>query len=237
MHYEPVYWLHIAIGSVAVMLYWAALTAAKGSSRHRRCGRVFLLTLLGVLISVGGIFFASSRAFARAEFVEFGYLTLCVVTVGSTGWRALRWRGDVERFRDSGFRVLGAAAFVMGALLLGIGLVNGLIMPVIFSVIGLSFGGAMVRFAWMRATPHPNWALIWHLNAMCFLFNAVHGTLLAIVWKTFFAPGAGDEVNVVSQVATMAIALGLRLHYGRRFAAPLRLRAAVHGTGATVAPA
>jgi hypothetical protein len=49
---------------------------AKGSFPHRRFGRLFLAALAVVLVSVGGIFFASSRAFALPQVVEFSYLVL-----------------------------------------------------------------------------------------------------------------------------------------------------------------
>lgn len=215
---------HIVLGTLAAVLYWAALGSRKGSPRHKAIGRTFLCLLVGVLVSVALLLFAGDRRFAVPVFVQFGYLCLCVATVGTTGYLAIRRRGALETFRGPLFRALGVAAFAGGALLLSIGLIGRLPMPIVFSVIGLLFGGAMIRFAWFTPTPHRNWSLIWHLNAMCFLFNAVHGTALAVIWKMLLAPNAGHEVNVVTQLGTMAVALGLRMYFGARFDAPLRLR-------------
>ena len=78
----------------------------------------------------------------------------------------------------------------------------------------------------MQSEAHPNWPLIWHLNGMTFLFNAVHGTLLAVAWRALVDPAAGPEVNMVTQVGTMLAALAMRIYFGRRFGAPLRLTAA-----------
>ena len=225
MAFEPSYLTHIAIGTLAVLLYWVALGSRKGSPRHRQAGRRFLWATAAVLATVGALLFGGSRTFAAPEVVQFCYLVLCVVTVASTGFLALKRRDSLVRFRGTSFRALGVTAFAAGALLLAIGVHGALLMPAVFSVIGLVFGGAMIRFAWFTPVPHPNWPMIWHLNAMCLLFNAVHGTALAVIWKLLFAPGAGHEVNAIFQVGTMAVALGLRIHFGTRVGAPLRLRA------------
>ncbi|MCB1391499.1 MAG: hypothetical protein KDK12_20530 [Rhodobacteraceae bacterium] len=222
MQTEPAYLIHYLIGALTLLCWWGAFLSAKGSPRHRAFGRAFLVLLSGALLTVGLIFFASSRDFAPPEVIQFTYLVLCVVTVGGTAFAAIRLRRDPERFRGPLFRTFGIAAFLMGGVVLAAGLATGAVMPVIFSVIGLLYGGAMIRFAWFRGPLHPRWWLGWHLNGMCFLFNAVHGTLLAVLWRVLVAPDSGTEVIATTQLGTMAVSLALRLWFGRRFDAPLR---------------
>jgi hypothetical protein len=225
MRLEPAYLFHIASGSLAVFLYWATLLQRKGSPRHKRNGRWFLAALAVVLASIGGIFFLSRRSFSPPDLVQFVYLTICLAMVAATAFMAIRLKHDLRTFRGLWFKAIGVAAFIMALAVLGAGLATRNAMPVIFSVIGLVYGGAMVRFAFMRSAPHPNWPLIWHLNGMTFLFNAVHGTLLAVAWRALVDPAAGPEVNMATQIGTMLGALALRIHFGRRFGAPLRLTA------------
>ncbi len=229
MQIEPAYLIHVFVGSLALAGWWGAFLQAKGSPRHKRFGRLFLMLLCAVLVSVGGVFFLSSRVFAAPEVIEFSYLVLCVVTVGGTAFAAIRLRHDIERFRGPFFRAFGIAAFTMGGVVLAAGLTSGDPMPVIFSVIGLLFGGAMIRFAFFKGAVHPNWWLGWHLNGMCFLFNAVHGTMLAVIWRALVNPGAGVGLSMTTQLGTMAIALALRLYFGRRYNAPLRFGQAAEG--------
>jgi hypothetical protein len=219
MQTEPAYLAHYLVGTTAILLWWGAVLNRKGSPTHKRFGRLFLGTLAGTLVTVGLIFFASSRAFAPPEVIQFTYLVLCVLAVGGTAFAAIRMRLDLDRFRGPWFRLLGLAAFVMGGVVLAAGIATANPLPVIFSVIGLLYGGAMLRFAWYRGAVHPNWWLGWHLNGMCFLFNAVHGTFLAVAWRLAVDPAA--DVNAITQVLTMAIALALRLYFGRRYNAPL----------------
>lgn len=225
MPLEPAYLLHVAIGTVAVILYWTTFAQRKGSPRHKRFGRWFLAALGTVLLSVGGIFFLSSRVFAPADIVQFSYLVICILTVGSTTFLAIRMKNDLPAYRGTWFKAIGGIAFAMAIVVLAAGIAVGDPMPVLFSVIGLLYGGAMLRFAFMRAEPHRNWPLIWHLNGMTFLFNAVHGTLFAVAWRFLFDAASGDEVNLVAQIGTMLGSLALRLWFGRRFGAPLRLTA------------
>lgn len=216
---------HIAVGTVCVIFYWATFLQKKGSQRHRRNGKVFLVALLAVLATVGGVLFLSGRSFAPERIVQFAYLTLCVVTVAGTAFLAIRLKHDLERFRGLWFKVLGILAFAMGAAVLAAGIATSDPMPALFSVIGLLYGGAMIRFAYMNAPVHANWSLIWHLNGMTFLFNAVHGTLLAVLWRWLVDPSAGVELNLATQIGTMLGSLALRLWFGARYNAPLRLTA------------
>lgn len=225
MPLEPAYLLHIAAGTAAVVLYWSTFAQRKGSPRHKRFGRWFLMALGAVLLSVGGIFFLSSRIFAPADVVQFSYLVICVLTVGSTAFLAIRMKKDLPAFRGTWFKMIGGIAFAMDVVVLAAGISVRDPMPILFSIIGLLYGGAMLRFAFMRAEPHRNWSLIWHLNGMTFLFNAVHGTLLAVAWRFLVDPASGDEVNLVTQIGTMLGSLALRLWFGHRFGAPLRLTA------------
>ena len=155
MALEPSYLTHIAVGTLAVLLYWVALGSRKGSPRHRQAGRRFLWVTAAVLATVGALLFGGGRTFAAPEAVQFCYLVLCVVTVASTGFLALRRRDSLARFRGAAFRTLGVTAFAAGALLLAIGLHGALLMPTIFSVIGLSFGGGhgALRLVHAGATP------------------------------------------------------------------------------------
>lgn len=222
---EPAYLLHAVAGSIAIILYWATIAQRKGSGPHRRYGKMFLIVLAAVILTVGGIFFLSSRVFAAPEIVQFVYLSLCVYAVGTTAYTAIGLKDRLEAFRGLRFKLTGIAAFAMALVVLAAGIATANPLPMIFSVIGLSYGGAMIRFAFMRAEAHPRWSLIWHLNGMCFLFDAIHGTIFAVAWRAYVDPTVGDGFSTLVHVGTMGIALAMRLWFGRRFNAPLRLSA------------
>lgn len=221
-HGLPVYG-HIAIGSLAILFFWAAFLSTKGGTRHRAWGRRFFVTLMAVALSVAPLILLRPGPFDPGWVIQFTYLALCLMTVTMVGWTAIRLKDDLDRFRGRPFRSLGIVIFLLGCVVLAAGIARQNVLTVSFSWVGLVYGGAMIRFAWMKAEPHPRWSLIWHLNAVCGLFNAVHGTFLAVTWRMTLDPTAGDELGATMQALTVLVGLGLRIWFGARYGAPIRL--------------
>lgn len=213
---------HLIAGGITFILFWATILTVKGSAPHKARGRLFFISLVPVGISVGAILYFRSHTFEPAVFIQFAYLLLCLIVVGTVGWTAIRLKNDVERFRGLHFRLLGPLHFASGALVLTAGFLANEPLAMILSSIGLVFGGAMMRFAALKATPHPEWWLGWHLNAVLLLSSAVHGTLLAVIYRTFVDPNGFDAAQLVTQPATLGLALILRITIGWRRGVPLR---------------
>jgi hypothetical protein len=208
MHDLPLF-SHLIAGGVTFLLFWGAATAVKGSPRHRAWGKLFFISLLPVGLSVGAILILNAATFNPPRMVQFIYLLLCLLTVGTVGWTAIRWKNDLERFRGLHFCLLGPAMFLGGAVVLVAGIASGQKLAVILSSIGLVFGGAMIRFARIRGPVHPKWWLGWHLNSVLLLSSAVHGTLLAVIYRSLVDPNGFDAAQLVTQPGTLLLALAL----------------------------
>ena len=217
---------HLVAGGLTFLFFWGAVLTVKGSPKHRMWGRRFFVSLLPVGLSVGAILVLRSETFDPATMVQFIYLLLCLLTVGTIGWTAIRWKKDLERFRGWHFNVLGPAMLISGAVVLFAGAVSGQPLAMILSSIGLVYGSAMIRFAWLRAPLHPKWWLGWHLNSVLLLSSAVPGTLLAVIYRSLFDPDGFDAAQLVTQPGTLLLALALRIHIGRQRGVPLRFAAA-----------
>lgn len=213
---------HVAIGTVALALYWGPLLSRKGSARHRKAGRAFLALLLPVALTVGPVLLLRPGPFDPAYLVQMLYLVVCLGTVGMLAFTAIRWKDRPERFRGRHFRILGPVLLGLGAVVLAAGLAEGDALAIVLSWVGLVYGGAMIAFARTRRQLHPRWWLGWHLNAVCGLFNAAHGTFLAMLAVRAGLLADATATQVGFQLATVAAALGLRLWFGRRYGAPLR---------------
>lgn len=215
---------HIIVGCAVLPLYWVPMLARKGGRRHRRFGKLFLASLMAILVSVVPvILFRDGQLAGPAEFVRLLYLSVSLTTVGTVAWTSIRLKHDLARFRGPHFVALGAAMSVLGAMVLAAGIATGRPLPIILSSFGLVFGGAMLRFRTMRAAPQPMWWLSWHLNATCLLFSAVHGSLLSVAWRALVDPAAGPIVPCLTHGGTLLVALALRVGFGRKYGAPLRL--------------
>lgn len=211
---------HIAVGSLAMMLFWVTLLSAKGSARHRGFGRTFLLAMLATVLSVPPVVLLRPVAFDPGWVVSLVYLSCCVGTVVTLAWTAIRWKDQPERFRGTHFRVLGPLLAALGAVVLVAGLAKGDPVAVVLSWVGLSFGSAMIHFARSRAALHPRWWLSWHVNAVLALFTAVHGTLLFVVWRALAAPEATRADAAAWHLGVLVAALLMRARVSRQRALP-----------------
>lgn len=213
---------HLLAGSLTFVFFWGAVLTVKGSLPHRQRGRLFFISLLPVGLSVGAILILRAETFDPARMIQFIYLLLCLVTVGTVGWTAVRWKNDLARFRGPHFIVLGPAMFISGATVFAAGALAHQPLAMILSSIGLVYGAAMIRFAWIKGPVHPKWWLGWHLNSVLLLSSAVHGTLLAVIYRTLVDPDGFDFAQLFTQSGTLLLALALRIHIGRQRGVPMR---------------
>jgi hypothetical protein len=220
MRFDAFLWAHIGGGSMALILFWATLLAAKGSTPHRRRGRRFFLAMWATVLTVPPIVLLRPVPFDPAWIVSLVYLSVCVGTVVTLAWTAIRWKDQPARFRGTHFRVLGPLLAVLGAVVLAAGLVKGDPVAVVLSWVGLAYGTAMIRFARSRATLHPRWWLSWHVSAVLGLFTAVHGTLGFVVWRALMAPDATRADAAAWHVGVLVVALLMRARVGRRRGLP-----------------
>jgi hypothetical protein len=220
MRFDHFLWGHIGVGSLAMLLFWVALLSPKGSLRHRRSGRPFLLAMLATVLTVPPVVMLRPVAFDPGWIVSLVYLSVCVGTVVTLAWTAIRWKDQPERFRGLHLRLLGPALVVLGAVVLVAGLVKEDPVAAVLSWVGLVFGAAMIHFARSRLPLHPRWWLSWHVNAVLGLFTAVHGTLGFVLWRALPAPGATRADAAAWHVGVLVVALLVRAAVGRRRGLP-----------------
>jgi uncharacterized membrane protein len=214
--------IHMVIGSLGAVLYWLTLGSRKGARLHRTLGKAFLALMVLIALSVGPLLFSRPGEFDPGHVVQFVYLSVCVVTISGIAFAAIRFRNDVERFRTSSFRAMGYVLRILGMVVLVAGFVRSDPVAVVLSWVGLVYGSAIIVFAAHRGPLHPKWWLGWHLNAVSGLFNAVHGTLLFVIYRSAFDSSADVGIQVGFQVATTIAALAMRLWFGEKFGVPLR---------------
>lgn len=216
MRHDHSLWIHVAIGSLAMLLFWATLLSPKGSLRHRRSGKPFFLAMLATVATVPAVVLLRPVPFDPGWIVSLVYLSACVGTVVTIGWTAIRWKDQPERFRGTHFRVLGPLVAVLGAVVLAAGLAKGDPVAAVLSWVGLAFGSAMIHFARSRRPLHARWWLSWHVNAVLALFTAVHGTLGFVVWRGLMAPDATRADAAAWHVGVLVVALVMRAVVGRQ---------------------
>ena len=220
MRYETALWTHVGVGTLAMVLFWATLLSAKGSQRHRRSGRPFFGAMLATVLTVPPAVLLRPVPFDPGWVVSLVYLSVCVGTVVTLAWTAIRWKEQPERFRGPHLRVLGPLLLLLGAVVLVAGLLKGDPVAVVLSWVGLAYGMAMIYFARSRSPLHPRWWLSWHVSAVLGLFTAVHGTLGFVVWRALLAPEATRADAAAWHAGVLVIALLIRAVVGRQRGLP-----------------
>lgn len=221
MHFTAAVWGHIAVGSLALVLYWVALLSRKGSLLHRKAGKRSLALLIVVALSVGPLLFLRAGPFDPGYVVQMVYLTVCVATVSTLAVASIRTKARPDAFRGRLFRVMGPVLLGLGLLVLVAGVVRHDPVAAVLSWVGLAYGSSMIMFARQRGPIHPKWWLGWHLNAVCGLFNAVHGTFLHVVSVWAFGLNATPGTQAWFQLGTLLAAVALRIGFGQRYGVPL----------------
>ncbi len=208
---------HMIVGFAILSAFWSTLLSRKGSPHHRRRGRIYMLLLLPLLVSVIPITIRAAAEEGAVRIVQLLYLTVVVAAAGWTAWRAIRDRNDVDAFRGTVYIGLAVVLSVMALMLLVLGIVAQNITAFGFSVIGIVYGGAMLGF--LRQPARPGWWLAWHLNGIALLFAATHASLTGLVLRTLRPDWDGEVLHGLTQFGVIALSYFLRQWLGWRYEA------------------
>ena len=157
---------HIAVGSLALLLFWMPAIARKGSPLHVRSGRIYVIAMYIVSVTAfvasvmvlvaplevrrpGEVFDAADAASlaARYRMTSLFLLMLSVLVFTSLrhGIAALRERRLPGTLKEVSHRATVAALAVLAPVVGVIGLMNSRLLLIIFAGIGLSAAFGMWR--------------------------------------------------------------------------------------------
>ena len=221
---------HIAIGSIALILFWVPVFAKKGSRVHVKFGKVYVSAMYAVVVTafVASVLVlidpiaaeppgrdldieASQRFRERARNFSLFLLMLSVLVFTSLrhGILALRARVDSDALSRPVHRATIGLLLLLGV---GVGLIGiraGLILLMVFS--GISIAGAIGMFRDTRANMRKrNERIAAHLNALIGTGIGAYTAFFAFGGSRFFAellPGQWQVIPWVlpSVIGTIAI--------------------------------
>jgi uncharacterized membrane protein len=171
--------LHLGAGTIALITFWAAGLIKKGTALHRRVGQVYLLAMLGIVISAVPLVFGALHRGQSIGAIFLTYLIVLVVNGGWTAWRAIRDRRDRQRYFGHMFWTMATITALAGAGVIAVGIAVNSMLLMIFGSIGV-VGLVGNVFTWKRAPSDPKWWLKEHYGAMIGNGVATHIAFLAI---------------------------------------------------------
>lgn len=179
MLYQSLLTIHGLFGLVALITFWIAAFAKKGSPLHVRTGKVYLSAMLGIIVTAVPMaaIIAGTGRIGIATFLI--YLVVITATSMWLGRRAIRRKRDQAAFRDRGYLAVAVLNLIAAAAVFAVGAQMSMTLLMGFSVVGLVGG---VQMLWRRARPEASmrWWLREHFGAMVGCGVATHIAFLAI---------------------------------------------------------
>ena len=179
MTYKILLAMHGLVGLVALVTYWLAAFARKGSPWHRAVGKAYMLAMLGIVATATpmAIIIAAQGKYAIAIFL--GYLVIVTATGIWLGWRSIRRKGDQTAFRDRAYLAVALLNLAAAATSATVGAKIGNPLLIGFSAVGL-IGGTQMLLRRARPLANARWWLREHFAAMIGCGVATHVAFLQI---------------------------------------------------------
>lgn len=171
--------LHLGAGTIALTTFWIAGLVRKGTPLHRRVGQIYLLAMLGIVVSGVPLVFAALDNGQSIGAIFLTYLIVLVVNGCWTAWRAIRERRDRKRYFGHMYWTMAAITALAGAGVIAVGLAVDAVLLMVFGSIGVLGLVGSLR-AWKRSPDDPKWWLREHYGAMIGNGVATHIAFLAI---------------------------------------------------------
>ncbi len=219
---------HIAAGTIALITFWTAAIARKGSALHKGVGKAYLLAMLAIL----GSALPMAVLFISRGVVDIGiFLLYLVVITGTSIWlarRAIQRKRDLAGYHDRKYVLTGWVNLVAGLLVLAIGLARSSMLLSTFCFVGIAIGIGMLRQARTLPTAR-NWWLKEHYGAMLGNGVATHVAFLGIGMRSTIASFDVAWLQLVPWFLPLAVALLAGVYLDRRYGPrPVRAGTAIN---------
>ena len=212
--------LHAAVGTTALITFWIAGMTKKGSPLHKTTGKIYLLAMVGILLSAFPM--ATYIAINKSQVIGGFLLYLLILTMTSVwnGWRSIRDKRDWKRYTGPIFKVLMMLNLLSGLAIAAIGLFLAEQMQMVitsFSLIGIITAINMYRFQ-REAPTDPRWWMREHLTAMVGNGVATHIAFLQIGLPKILPMISGPVMINVAWIGPLLVAVVAGTYLTRKYA-------------------
>ena len=212
--------LHAAVGTAALVTFWIAGMTKKGSPLHKTTGKIYLLAMVGILLSAFPM--ATYIAINKSQVIGGFLLYLLILTMTSVwnGWRSIRDKRDWKRYTGPIFKALMMLNLLSGLAIAAIGLFLAEQMQMVitsFSLIGIITAINMYRFQ-REAPTDPRWWMREHLTAMVGNGVATHIAFLQIGLPKILPMISGPVMVNVAWIGPLLAAVVAGTYLTRKYA-------------------
>jgi hypothetical protein len=215
--YHLTLFAHAGLGVLALLTFWIAALAKKGSAPHKLAGKVYVGVMAGLLIPAIPLSWRALLHFSTVFGLFLFYLVVITGTALWRAWAAVRRKRDFAAYANTNFRRLGWFNIACGAAILGVG--AAATQPVLlgFSVVGILAGRAMLRLA-QDGPPHARWWMGEHMSAMLGCGVATHIAFLLIgLPRVLPAAWNGAALQTFGWLAPLVVAAIARVLLAKKY--------------------
>ncbi len=220
--YSAIAIVHGAVGALALIAFWTAAFARKGSPLHRRVGQSYLILLLGILVTAVPL--AAIKLLQGKPVVAAFLLYLVVLTTTSmwTAWRAIRDKRDVVVYTGNVYAALAWLCIVSGVGVLALGMAKQSFLLAGFSTVGIVVGAGMLRTRRNRPAlaARARWWISEHYSAMLGNGVATHIAFLQIGLPRWLPDMDRSTLTYVAWFGPLVVAVAVKALLDRRWKAP-----------------
>lgn len=177
--YQSLLLVHGLCGLAALITYWIAAFARKGSPLHLRAGKSYMIAMLGIVVTAVPMaaIIATRGKPGIATFLA--YLVVVTATAMWMGWRAVKRKRDQDAFRDTAYLAVALFNLAASAAVFAIGLAMSQALLMGFSAVG-TIAGIQMLIRRARPMDSVRWWLKEHYSAMIGCGVATHIAFLAV---------------------------------------------------------
>ncbi len=207
---------HAWVGALALVSFWTAVLARKGSRSHRYAGRLFLLAMLAILLTALPLTVATWLRGQTTWAVFLAYLVILVGINCLNAWRAIRYRADFPGYANMGFRAGAVVLGLAGLAVVAVGLKHGAPILIAFGAIGPLAAWQSLKLA-QRGPSDRQWWLRSHFGAMIGNGVATHIAFFQIGLARLFADLGFDLIINIAWLAPLLVGAIAGYLLDRRF--------------------
>src|SRR6056297_1209686 len=210
---------HALAGTVALATFWTAGLAKKGSLLHKRAGKIYLLAMIGIVVTAVPLALSAALKGQWVGAAFLGYLVILVSHACRLAWTAIRWKRDFAKFSGTGYRVSSAILATSGAAVSVLGIVYGSWLLIIFGLLG-PLNGFEARRLIRNGPQSPKWWMKEHYGAMIANGVATHIAFLQIGLMRFVPELGSGAVQHLAWFGPLALSFVAGWWLNRRYMRP-----------------
>lgn len=215
---------HALAGTVALVTFWTAGLARKGSPLHKGVGKVYMAAMVAVVLTAVPltVSMALKGQWLGATFLA--YLVILVSHSCRMAWLAIRLKRDFARYTGTGFRISAGLLAFSGVAVVAVGVVFEAWLLIIFGLLG-PMGGWDAWKLIRKGPQSPKWWLKEHYGAMIGNGVATHIAFLQIGLMRLIPELGSSVVQNLAWFGPLTVGLAAGFWLDRRYLRPRPIQA------------